>query len=122
MTLVWPNGKVLRVNVRVEGRFGVDDGARQLLEGFTRPGGIFQLTMVLDAREIAVYARQESQWQELARFPRGEFGQDPSAVRLGKTSPGSRNEDHSLAGPKGQCRFERLQVFGAVAAKAQSGK
>ena len=113
MTLVWPDGKVLRVNLRAEGRFGVDDGHRQILEGVNLPNTWTQLTIQLDEQEVLVRAYQELQgWQELARFPRAEFAGDPTAVRLGKMSPGSRNEDFSTLGPAGQCVLKEFRVFG----------
>ena len=123
MALVWPNGKILRVNLRAEGRFGVDDGTQQLLEGFSKPGSACQLSVVLDEKEVAVYARQDNEaCQELARLPRREFGVDPLAVRLGKMSPGGKNEDFSTLGPEGQCRIEQVQAFGPAAPATPGAK
>jgi hypothetical protein len=113
LTLVWPDGKVLRVNLRAEGRFGVDDGQRQILEGVNLPHTWTQLAVHLQDNEVLVQAAQELQgWQELARFPRSEFPGDPVAVRLGKMSPGSKNEDFSTLGPPGVCAIKDLRVFG----------
>jgi hypothetical protein len=123
MALVWPNGKTLRVNLRAEGRFGVDDGTRQFLEGFSKPGTACQLSIVLEEKEVAVFVRQDSEsCQELARLPRSEFGVEPLAVRLGKMSPGGKNEDFSSLGPQGQCRIEHLQVFGPAAPDTPGSK
>ena len=113
MTLVWPSGQVLRVNLRAEGRFGVDDGRRQILEGVNLPGLWTQLAIQLEERELVVQASQAQQaWQELARFPRSEFPGDPAAVRLGKLSPGSKNEDFSTLGPPGVCALQDFRVYG----------
>jgi hypothetical protein len=113
LTLVWPNGKVLRVNLRAEGRFGVDDGQRQFLEGVSCPGVWTQLALRLDEKEIVALASQDGRlWQELARLPRGEFPGDPSRVRLGKMSPGSKAEDHGILGPAGVCAIKDLHVLG----------
>ncbi len=113
LTLVWPEGKVLRVNLRAEGRFGVDDGQRQILEGVNLPHTWTQLAIQLTDEEVIVQAAQERQgWQQLAKFPRHEFAGDPVAVRLGKMSPGSKNEDFSLLGPPGTCAIKELRVFG----------
>lgn len=113
MTLVWPDGKVLRVNLRAEGRFGVDDGRRQVLEGVNLPDTWTQVTIQLDEQEVLVRAYQELQgWQDLARIPRTEFAGDPVAVRVGKMSPGSRNEDFSELGPSGQCAIKEVRLFG----------
>jgi hypothetical protein len=112
LTLVWPD-KVLRVNLRAEGRFGVDDGRRQILDGTNLPHSWTQVAFQLDDKEILVLASQDQQpWQELARFPRSEFPGDPGSVRLGKMSPGSRNEDFSTLGPAGVCALQELRVLG----------
>ena len=113
LTLVWPDAKVLRVNLRAEGRFGVDDGQRQILEGANLPQTWTQLAVRLEDQEVVVQAAQELQgWQELARFPRSEFLGDPVAVRLGKLSPGSKNEDFSTLGSAGVCAIKDFRVLG----------
>ncbi len=113
LTLVWPSGTVLRVNLRAEGRFGVDDGRRQILDGVNLPNAWTQVAIQLDDKEVVVQASQEQQaWQELARFPRSEFPGDPVSVRLGKMSPGSKNEDFSTLGPAGACAVKDFRVFG----------
>lgn len=113
LTLVWPNGMVLRVNLRAEGRFGVDDGRRQILDGVNLPNTWTQVAVQLDDKEVVVQAAQEQQaWQELARFPRSEFPGDPASVRLGKMSPGSKNEDFSTLGPAGACALKDFRVLG----------
>ena len=104
---------MLRVNLRTEGRFGVDDGQRQILEGVNLPNTWTQVAVQLEDNEVVVQAAQELQaWQELVRFPRGEFAGDPVAVRLGKMSPGSRNEDFSTLGPVGMCAIKEFRVLG----------
>jgi hypothetical protein len=114
MALVWADGKVLRVNARAEGRFGVDDGKRQLLEGALFPGSAQHLVLRLEQKELLVQVSHDGRlWQRIARFPRGEFPGDPVAVRLGKMSPGSRNEDFSTPGPDGRCAISNLRVLGA---------
>ncbi|MBI2929322.1 MAG: hypothetical protein HYY24_26960 [Verrucomicrobia bacterium] len=113
LTLVWADGKVLRVNLRAEGRFGVDDGQRQILDGVALPNTWTQVAVQLEDDEVVVQASQDQQpWQELARFPRREFAGDLQAVRLGKMSPGSKNEDFSTLGPAGVCAIKELRVLG----------
>ena len=112
ITLVWSDRRVLRINLRIEGRFGVDDGSRQLLEGNHDPARPCQLTIALDSREVILQASEEGVLQEIARFPRSEFPGDPAFIRLGKMSPGSSNEDFSPSGPGGTCSFQQLQIMG----------
>ena len=66
----------------------------------------------MDERAFAA-AIEGGEWQELARFPRAEFPGDPAALRIGKMSPGSRDEDFDgETGPAGECRIGELRVLG----------
>ena len=72
----------------------------------------------LEDKEVVVQASQDQQaWQELARFPRSEFAGDPLAVRLGKLSPGSKNEDFSTLGPPAHVCRQGLPRAGTPAAR-----
>lgn len=100
-------------SVAAEGRFGVDDGRRQILDGVNLPNTWTQVAIQLDDKEVVVQAAQEQQaWQELARFPRSEFPGDAASARLGKMSPGSKNEDFSTLGPAGACALKDFRVLG----------
>jgi hypothetical protein len=113
MALVWANGKTLRVNVRGDGRFGVDEGPQQLLEGFIDPGKPCQLAIRLEEKEILVDASQSGgSWQELARLPRASFPGDPGLVRLGKMSPDGKNADFSEPGPEGTSAIRLFRALG----------
>jgi hypothetical protein len=113
LALLWPNGKALRVNVRTEGRYGVDDGRTQLLEGLAEQGKPSRISILLQNDEIVVYASQEgAPTQELGRFPRSEFPGEPLSVRVGKMSPAAKAEDFSEPGPEGICTIIRVQCFG----------
>jgi hypothetical protein len=52
-------------------------------------------------------------WQTIQAFPRDRFPGDPVALRVGKTGPGARGEDHGVAGPPGTSRITRIRVFGS---------
>ncbi len=71
-----------------------------------------ELAIRLEEKQIVVQASQGGRaWQDLARFPRAEFPGDPTSVRLGKMSPGSRNEDFSILGPPGTCMIRSFRVL-----------
>ena len=111
----FPSGldELSRFDVVFLGDVGVDDGQRQILEGVNLPHTWTQVAVQLEDQEVVVLAAQELQaWQELARFPRSEFAGDPVSVRLGKMSPGSRNEDFSTLGPAGVCAIQNFRVLG----------
>ena len=112
LAVLWPKG-VIRVNVRAEGRFGVDDGANFTFAGFVGPSAWSHLRIRLEEKEILVEVSADGRlWQPLGTFPRDRFAGDPVAVRLGKSGPGARPEDYSLPGPEGKCQVKDLRVFG----------
>jgi len=112
LTLRWPD-KVLRINLRAEGRFGVDDGTNFTFGGFVAPESWYHLRLRLEEEEIVAEASgDEVLWETLQTFPRNQFPGDPVVVRLGKTGPGGRNEDFSDPGPMGACALKDLQVWG----------
>jgi hypothetical protein len=115
LALIWPGGKALRVNVRADGRFGVDDGKNQWLEGQAEQGKPCRLAIRLAEKEVLVYASQQPGFtQELARLPRADFPGQPTSLRIGKMSPAADSEDFSEAGPEGVCAITQLRVFGAT--------
>jgi len=113
LAVVWPKG-VIRVNLRAEGRFGVDDGAEFTFAGFVGPGAWHHLRIRLEEKEVLVEVSAEGRfWQTLRTFPRDRFPGDPVSVRLGKSGPGARPEDHHEPGPSGACRMKNLRAFGS---------
>ena len=91
---------------------------RQVLEGFTDPAMPCRLAISLETKDVVVQASQEAGfWQELARFPRSEFTGDPTAVRIGKMSPGARNEDFSTPGPAGLAPFASCKPRAVIASQ-----
>jgi len=112
LTLLWP-GKALRVNLRAEGRFGIDDGANFVFASFVAPESWYQLRVRLEPKKVLVEVSPGgSFWYPVHTYPRGQFPGDPVAVRLGKTGPGGKSEDFSDPGPAGACRIKELRVYG----------
>ncbi|HOD81819.1 MAG TPA: DUF6067 family protein [Phycisphaerae bacterium] len=112
LCIVFKDGKMLRVNLRVEGRFGVDDGRRQILEGANMAGAWTDLVFRLDDKHVIVQASQGRRvWQEIARLPRSQFPGQPVAVRVGKMGIGCNAQDFSVPGPAGQSRITDLRAY-----------
>ena len=113
MSLVWRNGKVLRVNVRCDGHFGVDDGGRQIIKESDLADSWVTLAILLQDSNIVVQATDDGRsWQEIARFGRTEFPGEPIAVRLGKMDARSENHDFSTLGPAGATTIRSFRVLG----------
>jgi hypothetical protein len=112
LTVLWPKSAV-RINLRAEGRFGVDDGDNFTFGGFVGPGAWHLLRIRIEPKEVLAEASMDGRvWQPLHTFPRDRFAGDPTAVRLGKGGGGGRDEDFSLAGPGGVCRIKDLRAYG----------
>jgi hypothetical protein len=94
---------------------GDGDGGQQILDGIIFGGGWHLLVLRIDAKELQLQVRDPSGlWLDIARFPRIEYPGDPVLVRIGKMSPGSRNEDFGEPGPAGTCALRSLRVLGGV--------
>ncbi len=114
MCLVWPSGKLLRVNLRAEGRLGVDDGASQWFGGVSTPGAWHHLRIRIEGEEVLAEASADGRfWQRIHAVDRARLRGSPASVRLGKMSGAGRCEDHHVAGPPGRCAIGSLRVFGA---------
>jgi len=113
LSLGWP-GKSLRINLRAEGRLGVDDGTSQFLAGVATPNTWYHLRVRVEPDQVSGEMSLDGQfWETIGALPRAQFPGDPTVVRLGKMSPGSRNEDFQVLGPVGACRAKDLRVFTA---------
>jgi hypothetical protein len=112
LCLVWPD-KTLRINMRAEGRYGVDDGQGQWFGGAILPGSECRLRIRLEAQEVVLEVSDDGDfWATMQTFPRGSFPGDPVAVRVGKMCPGDPTRDHELLGPVGACSLRDLRAFG----------
>jgi len=112
MALVWPDGWSLRVNLRAEGRFGVDDGRQQRLTGLLRMDQPARVAIRLTDKRIVVTATQgERLVQKLTELPRTDFPGPPSAIRLGKMGPHAANADYTIPGPPGTPTLDDLELY-----------
>jgi len=112
LTLLWPD-RVVRVNLRAEGRFGMDDGANATFAGMVAPESWYSLRIRVEQKEVILDASPGGKlWYPVQTYPRSQFPGDPVAVRLGKSSLGGKNEDFSTPGPAGTCLIKDLRVFG----------
>ncbi|MBM4091119.1 MAG: hypothetical protein FJ276_17110 [Planctomycetes bacterium] len=114
MALVWPDGRTLRVNLRAEGRFGVDDGRQQRLDGLLLMDQPTRVVIRLADERIVVTAIQAEYQQTLAVLPRSDFPGTPSAVRIGKMGPHAGSDDFNILGPAGVTTIDDLEIFGAI--------
>ncbi len=112
LCVVWPQ-KSLRINVRSDGRFGVDDGATQVFGGTTTKNAWYFLRIRLEEDAVLAEASVDGRlWETIHSAPRGEFPGDPVVIRVGKMSPGGKCEDFATVGPPGTCALDDLRVFG----------
>ncbi|MBN1346856.1 MAG: hypothetical protein JXQ73_29460 [Phycisphaerae bacterium] len=114
LCLVWPGGKVLRINLRAEGQLGVDDGRRQVFGGYAKSDAWLRLRIRMEEKEVfAEYTADGRFWEPIEVRARGEYPGAPGIVRLGKTSGRGTNEDCGESGPSGVCGVRSVGVFGS---------
>jgi hypothetical protein len=101
------------VNLRAEGRFGVDDGRQQRLGGLLLMDQAARVTIRLTDERIVVTATQSLFQHTLAELPRSDYPGTPSAVRLGKMGPHAGSADFSTVGPAGVATIDDLEILGA---------
>ncbi len=113
LCLVWPGNKILRINLRAEGRLGVDDGRSQWFGGFSAPETWHRLRIRLEDKQVLAEISADGRfWEPIHAADRSQFAGAPVAVRLGKMSGDGKNEDHHVLGPPGGCAIKALRVFG----------
>jgi hypothetical protein len=116
LALLWPGGKVVRLNVRSMGTFGVDDGADFVFSGRIASRETYWLRLRLEPDQVLVEASADGEyWDLLQRYPRERYPGDPVSVRLGKSGPGGRAEDYTSMARPGECAIGELRVYGAKA-------
>ena len=116
MSLLWPSGDTLKVNLRADGRYQVDVKGREHLVGHLTAGQTHRLIVVLGPKTICVAARSLSHGARLQRLfdlPADTFPGEPNRVRLGKTAHGAAIRNHTEPGPPGYCTIRAFRVAGA---------
>ena len=113
IALVWPKA-AFRINLRApEARLGADHPGTQAFGGYALRDTWHQLRIRLEPDRVVAESSHDGDWWETVHTaPRTAFPGDPAAVRIGKMSPGSRNEDHHVPGPVGSCAIRRVRVWG----------
>ena len=112
LSLVWKN-RAFRINLRAEGRFGVDDGAGEWFGGVVAPNTWHRVR--IGSNRVRCWpqtSRDGKLWYPIQALPRNQFQGDPIAVRLGKMSPASLSQNFSIAGPVGACAIKDLRIYG----------
>ncbi|MBN1417550.1 MAG: hypothetical protein JXP34_02175 [Planctomycetes bacterium] len=114
LAVLWPSGAV-RINLRAEGRFGVDVAGRQVFGGFVEPENRYVLRIRVESDGIVAEASADGDlWETIHTLPRGVLAGDPVRVRIGKMSGGASSEDFSEPGPAGACSIDDLRAYGAA--------
>lgn len=113
ITLVWPDGAVLRFYVRSrEQRFGLDVGAEQRFAG-TAPRGSSQVLRIRLGEAALTCERQEDGlgWETLGTIPRTGFAGAPSLLRIGKVAHDGRATDYTTAGASGELTIRDVRIW-----------
>lgn len=115
ITLVWPEGRLLKASHRQDGRFGLSINGQEKLAGMCDLQLPVTIAFLLEKDAIRVIASGEGvyqQDQELARIPRADFPGAPTMLRLGKVPDNGKSEDAKEAGLIGWSRCDWVRVYG----------
>jgi hypothetical protein len=112
LALVWKN-RAVRVNLRAEGRLGVDDGTGQTFGGQVSPNTWIDVRLRVEPAEVIAEASRDGKlWYPIHAYRRSHFEGEPVAVRIGKMNAAGKAEDFATPGPVGSCAARDLRVFG----------
>jgi hypothetical protein len=112
LALVWRK-KILRVNLRGLGPYGIDDGASQWFTDRIAPAAWHHLRFRLEPQTVFIEGSWDGKfWFPIHAVSRQAFPGDPVAVRLGKMSGQGTCQDYSWLGPFDTSRIKHLQVYG----------
>ena len=114
LALVWADGRLLKVNRRWDGRFGLSIGGAEQLAGMCDLALPVTLGFVIEQDFIRILASGEGvyqQDQELARLTRTDFPGAPASVRIGKMPNSGAAQDFGEAGLMGWSRADWLRVY-----------
>lgn len=112
LAVVWSN-RILRINVRRDGRFGFDDGSSSVFSGSIIRDGWNQIAVRICDEVVHLETSANGQlWNELHTFPRCRLNGAPLGLRIGKMGRHGKDEDHSTPGIYGICALTGLQILG----------
>ncbi len=114
LTLVWPGGQQVRVNLRPpDRRFGIDSTAagQQITGNLSSDAAALRIRIDGDVLVCEARCAGDAGWQRLAAFPRAKFPGAPAAVRLGKTHAVEALDDHIDLGPIGTTRYGLFRTY-----------
>ena len=112
VSVAWPSGRFLRINLRAEGRLGVDDGRGQWFGGFSQPQTEYHLRIRVERTQVlAEFSADGRFWEPIHAVNRSDYAGDPATVRVGKMSNKGPNEDYHILGPPGECKIAALRAF-----------
>ncbi len=115
LALLWPDGRLLKVCRRKDGRFGLSIAGKEVLEGICDKALPVTLAFKLDKEAIRILASGEGafqQVQELAVIPRNTFPGNPNRLRLGKMPNSGEAKDNASVGQAGWSRADWIRIYG----------
>ncbi len=118
------NGQLrpLRLTDKLTGKAFDQSGAELFCLGLTPPRkqtGMAVAVRLETGRVVVLAASDDSNWTELAAFPRAEFSGEPKLVRLGKLDLLAQPKSYSDLGAPGKCVIADFNLANAVQSPAE---
>jgi hypothetical protein len=112
LAVVWSD-RILRINVRRDGRFGFDDGSRSMYRGSITRDGWNHVAVRISAEEVHFETSTNSElWNVSHTFPRRRLCGEALSLRIGKMGRHGKDDNFSAAGTLGVCAITGLQILG----------
>jgi hypothetical protein len=112
LAVLWAN-RVLRVNVRRDGRFGFDDGSTSVYSGSIVCDGWNHVAIRIADDEVHIETSANGKlWSGSYCVPRCRFDGNPLALRIGKMGRHAKDECCASPGIVGECALTGLQILG----------
>ncbi len=115
LALLWPDGKILRANIRKDGRLTISANGSENLDASITARAPVEFIIRWDKDHVKIIAAGPAMGdlpEELAIFPRATFPGQPSVMRVGKMPNNAGPHDHGDPGPAGFNRIEWIRVHG----------
>lgn len=112
LAVLWPAGGI-RVNLRRDGRYGVDYRGASFYGGNLRADDWNYIGIRWERDEIVVETSYEVQlWALFGSYPRYSLQGPPTTLRIGKMSRHAHADDFASPGRQGVCHIRGVQLLG----------
>jgi hypothetical protein len=110
LALGWSDGQYVQINARTDGHWDIRRNGNEYFCGSYAGRKNAIVAIILDHKRVQLNA-QDSTYQYVAEFPRGEFPKVPAIVRVGKIGRTWNPQNSEDEGSTNPCRVNSVKIF-----------